>query len=176
MAIGTTKTTATVIIDPIEHVPKEFNFEPTNINSFVASKFPYQPFNNKTNFAINFNHKHAPAALYPNFMHGAREISPGHVALAPKHMLPPRQQSRFMTELAVHDQPGSPRQLGVKITEKELQPCIAGNGNVEARFGLSRVVRELGSSEVPVELDPLVMVVGQVEGFGAWFVSKEGKG
>ena len=81
-----------------------------------------------------------------------------------------------MTELEVHDQPGSPRQLGVKITEKELQPCIAGNGNVEARFGLGRVVRELGSSEVPVELDSLVMVVGQVEGFGAWFVSKERKG
>lgn len=82
-----------------------------------------------------------------------------------------------MTDLASHDQPGSPSQLGVKITKKEFQSCIAGDGNVESRFGLSRVVRELSSSKVPVKLDSLVMVlVGQVEGFGAWFVSKERKG
>jgi hypothetical protein len=175
VTMSTTKTIV-VVVDPIEHIPKELNFEPTNINSLIASKFPCQPLNNKTNFAINFNYKHAPTTLYPNFMLGPQEISPGHIALASEHMLPPRQQSRLMTELASHDQPGSPSQLGVKITKKEFQSCIAGDGNVEARFRLSRVVRELSSSKVPVKLDSLVMVVGQVEGFGAWFVSKERKG
>lgn len=175
--MSTTTKTIVVVVDPIEHIPKELNFEPTDINSLITSKFPCQSLNNKTDFAINFNNKHAPAALYPNFMFGPQEISPGHIALASKHMLPPRQQSRLMTDLASHDQPGSPSQLGVKITKKEFQSCIAGDGNVEARFWLSRVVRELSSSKVPVKLDSLVMVlVGQVEGFGAWFVSKERKG
>jgi hypothetical protein len=37
-------------------------------------------------------------------------------------------------------------------------------------------VSEFSSSEVPVKLDFFIMVVGQVDGFGAWFVSKERKG
>lgn len=55
----------------------------------------------------------------------------------------------------------------MKITQEKLKLGIARDGNVEGRVGFCRVTSELSPSEVPVELDSLVMVVGEVDGFGA---------
>ena len=91
-------------------------------------------------------------------------------------MLPPRQQSR-LTELgsASHDQPGPPSELVEEIAEKEFELGIAGDGDIEARFGLGGVVGEVGPSEVPVELDSLIAVAGEVNGFGSGSGSEEGE-
>lgn len=91
-------------------------------------------------------------------------------------MLPPGQKS-WLSELpSDRDQTGPPSQLIQKITQKEFKLVIARDGNVEARLGLSGVPGELGPSEVPVELDFLVTVAGQVDGFGAWTIPEEGEG
>lgn len=65
-------------------------------------------------------------------------------------------------------QPGTTNQVLEEISKKELELGVAGDGNVEARLGFGGVAGvKLGTSEVPVELDSLVVVVvGQVDGFG----------
>lgn len=68
--------------------------------------------------------------------------------------------------MASWDQPGSLSQLFEEVAEEEFELGVACNGDVEARLWLGRVGGELCSGEVPVQLDLLVMVVGQVDGFG----------
>lgn len=71
---------------------------------------------------------------------------------------------------------GSLSELIPEIPQKEMEMGIARDCNVEAGVGLGGGVAELCPSEVPEELDFLVMVVGEVNGLGARAIAKEGKG
>lgn len=165
-----------VIIEPIEHIPEEFHFSASDVDFLIPSKFPRQPFDHKAYFSIHFHFEHSPTALNSNLVFGSQELSPRYIIPSSKHVLPPGQQS-WLSELpSDRDQTRPPSQLIQKITQKEFKFVIARDGNVEARLRLSGVPGELGPSEVPVELDFLVTVAGQVDGFGAWTIPEEGEG
>jgi hypothetical protein len=165
-----------IIINPIKNIPKEFHLDATHVDFLIPSEFPRKPFYDQPDFSVHFYFEHSPAALDPNLVFASQELGSGYIIPASKHVLPPRQQSR-LAELgsASHDQPGPPSELVEKIAEKEFELGIAGDGDVEARVGLGGAVGEVGPSEVPVELDSLVAVAGEVNGFGSGSGSEEGE-
>lgn len=165
--------TTIITIDPVKHIPKEFDFNATDVNFLIPSKFPRKPFYNEAYFSVHFYFEHSSAAVNPNLVFGSQELSPGYIIPASKHVLSPRQQS---WNSGTHNQPGPPSKLVEKIAEKEFELGIAGDGNVEAGVGLGGVVGEVGPSEVPVELDSVVAMVARVNGFGAGSGSEKGEG
>lgn len=69
--------------------------------------------------------------------------------------------------------PDSPGELVAEVPQEELDPGIAGDREVVSRVRLGRVgPSELGPSEVPVELELILVLggalVGQVDGLGPW--------